>query len=100
MTAMLSAPRSPQSDPDLQLANDVRRALLSEDGLQIASLVVRRIPNGVCLEGIVRVSGDDVDVCKSVRKLSGIGEILNHLTVCWNCPEQSAGTVEEESSFV
>ena len=95
MPALISAPSVPQSDAGHQLASDVRRALLSETGLDIASLVVRRVPNGVCLEGVVRVNGDDVDVCKAVRKLEGVGEILNHLVVCWNCPEPSTQPVED-----
>ncbi len=96
MTALIPTPRSPQSDACNQLASDVRRALLSENGLDIASLVVRRVPNGVCLEGVVRVNGDDVDVCRAVRKLAGVGEIMNHLVVCWNCPEPSSHSVDED----
>ena len=96
MPALIPTARAPQSDPDNQLASEVRRALLSEEGLDIASLVVRRVPNGVCLEGVVRVNGDDVDVCKGVRKLEGIGEILNHLVVCWNCPEPSVQRCDED----
>ncbi len=96
MTALIPTPRSPQSDSCNQLASDVRRALLSENGLDIASLVVRRVPNGVCLEGVVRVNGDDVDVCRAVRKLAGVGEIMNHLVVCWNCPEPSSHSVDED----
>jgi hypothetical protein len=96
MTALIPTPQMPQSDARNQLASDVRRALLSEDGLDIASLVVRRVPNGVCLEGVIRVNGDDVDVCRAVRKLAGIGEILNHLVVCWNCPEPSTRETDED----
>lgn len=96
MRALIPTSRAPQSDPEHQLASDVRRALLSEDGLDIASLVVRRVPNGVCLEGVVRVQGDDVDVCKAVRQLEGIGEILNHLVVCWNCPEPSSQPLDSD----
>ena len=96
MPAVIPTLRAAQSDPAHQLASDVRRALLSEDGLDIASLVVRRVPNGVCLEGVVRVNGDDVDVCRAVRKLEGVGEILNHLVVCWNCPEASSSLMDED----
>ena len=96
MTALIPTPQMPPSDARNQLASEVRRALLSEDGLDIASLVVRRVPNGVCLEGVIRVNGDDVDVCRAVRKLAGIGEILNHLVVCWNCPEPSTRETDED----
>ena len=35
MTALIPTPQMPQSDTRNQLASDVRRALLSEDGLQV-----------------------------------------------------------------
>jgi osmotically-inducible protein OsmY len=96
MAALIPATRAPQADSSNQLATDVRRALLTEDGLDIASLVVRRIPNGVCLEGVIHVHGDDVDVCRAIRKLDGVGEILNHLVVCWNCPEPGPQVTEDD----
>ena len=77
-----------------QLELDVRRALLSEEGLDIASLVVRRLNNGVCLEGVIRINGDDVDVCKAVREIDGVGEVVNHLVVCWNCPEPATQSLD------
>ncbi len=97
MPALASHAASSASTGDSarQLEADVRRALLSEEGLDIASLVVRRLPNGVCLEGVIRVNGDDVDVCKAVRQLVGVGDVRNHLVVCWNCPEPSGAPVEE-----
>lgn len=97
MAALISAPRAGAVDSPHQLELDVRRALLSEEGLDIASLVVRRLNNGVCLEGVIRVNSDDVDVCKAVRRLAGVGEVVNHLVVCWNCPEptiQSLDSIE------
>ena len=78
-----------------QLEADVRRALAVAEGLDIGSLVVRRLPNGICLEGVVRVSSDDFDVCRAVREIEGVGEVVNHLVTCWNCPEPVSGTHEE-----
>ncbi|HQX53324.1 MAG TPA: hypothetical protein PLY87_21815 [Planctomycetaceae bacterium] len=78
-----------------QLEADVRRALNEAEGLEIHSLVVRRLPNGICLEGVIRVSGDDFDVCGAVRDIEGVGEVVNHLLVCWNCPESASEVYEE-----
>jgi len=94
MPALVSMPRVSGLDAAHQLETDVRRALLSEEGLDIASLVVRRLNNGVCLEGVIRVNGDDVDVCKAVRRLKGVGEVVNHLLVCWNCPEPATQSLD------
>ena len=80
------SPRSTQ-----QLEAQVRRALCTENGVDIGELVVRRLPNGICLEGVIRVSSDDFDVCSAVREIEGVGEIVNHLVVCWNCPQHGSG---------
>ena len=83
------------SRPAHQLESDVRRALSTADGLDIGSLVVRRIPNGICLEGVIRVSSDDFDVCSAVREIEGVGEVVNHLVVCWNCPQPASDLCDE-----
>lgn len=89
-TAASTHPRSAH-----QLETDVRRALDEADGMDIKSLVVRRMPNGICLEGVIRVASDDFDVCSAVREIEGVGEVVNHLLVCWNCPEQASEVHEE-----
>jgi hypothetical protein len=48
--------------------------------LQIASLVIRRIPNGVCLEGVLE-SDAAQDVCTLARSIAGVDEVLNHLVI-------------------
>ncbi len=78
-----------------QLEAAIRRALCAENGVDIGGLVVRRLQNGVCLEGVIRVSSDDFDVCSAVREIEGVGEIVNHLVVCWNCPQHGSGSNED-----
>lgn len=78
-----------------QLETDVRQALNAADGLDVGSLVVRRLPDGICLEGVIRVSSDDFDVCSAVREIEGVGEVVNNLVVCWNCPQPASGVRDE-----
>src|SRR5271155_106790 len=52
------------------LEEAVHRRLRSQPGLRIASLVIRRIPNGVCLEGVLE-SDADQDVCNLARSVAG-----------------------------
>ncbi len=73
-----------------QLEAKIRRALCAENGVDIGGLVVRPLQNGICLEGVIRVSSDDFDVCSAVREIEGVGEIVNHLVVCWNCPQRTS----------
>ena len=63
---------------------NVRRKLLSEVGLNFSSLVVRRIPNGVCLEGVLEVGDRDIDVTSMARLVAGVEEVQNHLLVRQN----------------
>jgi hypothetical protein len=62
------------------LEQAVHRRLRSQPGLQIASLVIRRIPNGVCLEGVLEGETDH-DICNLARSVAGVDEVLNHLVV-------------------
>jgi hypothetical protein len=58
----------------------VQRHLLSHPDLRFSSLVIRRIPNGVCLEGVLEQG--DLDVSNLARNVAGVDEVLNHLVIC------------------
>lgn len=58
---------------------DVRRKLMAEPQLAFRSLVVRRIPDGICLEGTLESCPDDFDIAEFVREVTGIEVVLNHL---------------------
>ena len=68
-----------------QIEEDVQRELLAEPKLRFSSLVVRRVPDGVCLEGVLEA--DDAEsatscACGLARRVAGVREVLNHLVVC------------------
>ena len=60
---------------------DVQRTLCSHPELKFSSLVVRRTPNGVCLEGVLEIDGDGPDVCSLARTVQGVDEVINRLMV-------------------
>jgi osmotically-inducible protein OsmY len=64
-----------------QIEWDVKRQLLSSPGLRFSSLVVRRVPDGVCLEGVLEADDDRPDVCSLVRQVAGVQNVLNHLVL-------------------
>lgn len=64
-----------------EMEQDVKRRLLSADNLQFSSLVVRRIPGGVCLEGVLETDDEFADVCSLAQQVAGVEEVLNHLVV-------------------
>jgi hypothetical protein len=73
-------PSHSESGAPHRLEGAVRRHLLSHPKLQFSTLVIRRIPNGVCLQGVLEDSVD-LDVCSLARSVAGVNEVLNHLVV-------------------
>jgi osmotically-inducible protein OsmY len=59
----------------------VQRELLAQPKLHFASLVVRRINNGVCLQGVLESDPDSPDVCSIAQRITGVREVLNHLVI-------------------
>lgn len=85
MAVQTDAPRRSQTEPAPQphcIESGVRRELLANPGLSVSSLVVRRIPNGVCLEGVMQIHDDQADVDSIARQVIGVQEVQNHLLVC------------------
>lgn len=75
--------RSPDgSGQTHSMESGVRRELIANPGFSVSSLVVRRIPNGVCLEGVVRVHDETADVISVARRVMGVEKVQNHLLVC------------------
>lgn len=61
--------------------SEVRRTLLAEPEFNFGSLVVRRVPNGVCLEGVLETDTNAPDVCGLARQVLGVERVINHLLV-------------------
>jgi hypothetical protein len=65
-----------------RLEQHVHRALCRNGGQAYSSVVVRRLPNGVCLEGVVRASAGQFDPSRTALQVPGVKEVLNHLVHC------------------
>lgn len=64
-----------------QVEHAVRRELLAEPHLRFASLVVRRINDGVCLQGVLEADEDSPDVSTIAQRVDGVHQVLNRLVV-------------------
>ena len=64
-----------------QVERAIQRELLGQPGLKFSSLVIRRVRDGVCLEGVVEANDESPDVCRLVRMAAGVDQVLNHLVV-------------------
>lgn len=71
--------RNPPHDVERQ----VRRALLAVEDLHFTSLVVRRMDDGVCLEGILEVDAgtDSPDVDRLAQQVAGVENVINRLFI-------------------
>ena len=74
-----SAKRLP--DPPHALEALVHRQLLADTRMDFSSLVIRRIPNGVCLQGVVEIDAPEIDVSGSVMRVRGVASVQNRLVV-------------------
>ena len=69
-------------DAPHSLEREVHRRLQTHPGLEIKSLVVRRTPSGVCLEGRIEMQDGNVDLRRLMTGVPGLNELINHLVVC------------------
>jgi hypothetical protein len=63
------------------IEQDVRRELMSHDDWQFHSLVVHRMPDGVCLQGVLEC--DDLstidDIVKVTQQIPGVSKVINQI---------------------
>jgi osmotically-inducible protein OsmY len=64
-----------------RIEQEVQRKLLSDPGMHFSSLVVRRIPEGVCLEGVLETSENGCNVSQLIQSVKGVHRVLNHLVI-------------------
>ncbi len=59
----------------------VRRHLMKQSGLSFSSLVVRRMNNGVCLQGVVESCDDEPDFARLVREVAAVEKVVSQVVV-------------------
>ncbi len=75
-----------------EFERDIQRRLLETPGLNFSSLVVRRIDDGICVQGVLELSGPHLDLGKVVRDVSGVENVINQVLVR-NCPDAVVAAV-------
>lgn len=63
------------------LERAVRRRLISEPGFEFSSLVVRRLNDGVVLEGVLEADADLDDIDRLAGAVEGVNRVLNRLVI-------------------
>lgn len=78
------APGDSQHDVGHTIERDVQRHLLVDSDFHISSLVVHRIPDGICLEGTLWAVNDKdnlKEVSQEAMRVAGVKQVLNHLVL-------------------
>lgn len=82
---------------------EVHRRLSAHPGIRLQSLVVRKTPVGVCLEGRAEMLEPELDLNAMLTDIEGVGEVINHLMPPALCLSPDASHVlfddEEELSL-
>jgi osmotically-inducible protein OsmY len=68
-------------EPPHRLESDVRRRLMQDDSVHFSSLVVRRVRDGVCLEGVVEMDDSAADLAALALSIDGVERVENRLVV-------------------
>lgn len=68
--------------PSHSLECEVFRTLREHPQVRIASLVVRRIPQGVCLQGVLESDPVQVNLQQLLREIDGVEHVVNQLVTC------------------
>lgn len=64
------------------IEKDVQRVLLNLPEVHFSSLQVRRLPDGVCLTGVMQLAdGTDPHIDDLLAQVEGVQRIINHLVV-------------------
>lgn len=67
------------TDPDRQLERTLRRVLQNLPGVTFESLVIRRVPSGVCLQGYAIIDDGDLDLGMIAQGIDGVGDVLDRV---------------------
>ncbi|MCA9077549.1 MAG: BON domain-containing protein [Planctomycetaceae bacterium] len=81
------------------IERDVRKRLENEKGIRFMELVVRRMPGGICLDGVVHTDGECPDVAKVVREIANVEQVVNHLLVLPAVDEECDIETDLNSAF-
>lgn len=74
------------SNPDEILDTDeverhLHQSLMALQQVTFSSLTVRRIEDGVCLQGVLEYNDSVPDVCQLAQQVAGVENVLNRLVI-------------------
>ncbi|HTI50591.1 MAG TPA: BON domain-containing protein [Planctomycetaceae bacterium] len=79
--ASQTLPTPRQIEQAHQIEQEVQRELRAHPTWHFASLVVRRIDDGVCLQGVLEADDELADVSRIAQRVDGVRQVLNRLVI-------------------
>ena len=70
------------------LEYEVIRKLRAHPSIKISSLVVRRVPEGICLQGMLETSPHDPEVKAFLQEIEELATVVNRLVCCHEPPRK------------
>jgi osmotically-inducible protein OsmY len=70
-----------ETAPPHSIECEVLRRLKHSPGMKFQELSVHRLPDGVCLMGVVKVDAQAGDICEIARLVNGVDRVVNRLVV-------------------
>ncbi|MBX3443019.1 MAG: hypothetical protein KF774_11495 [Planctomyces sp.] len=77
--SVIAAAEEAETSHDLE--REVQRRLLDEPGLKFASLVVRRMRDGVCIQGVLETETGLPDLSLLARQVRGVDRVVDQVVV-------------------
>jgi hypothetical protein len=77
----VSSTISPAPAVSHEIEYEVQRRLLDEPGLRFSSLVIRRVNDGVCIQGVLETETDAPDLSRLARQVNGVKRVIDQVVV-------------------
>lgn len=78
-TVAADSDSQPVTELDHELERKIQRVLRDLPGVTFDSLVIRRLPAGVCLQGYATIEADEIDLGLIARRIEGVGDVLDRI---------------------
>jgi osmotically-inducible protein OsmY len=60
---------------------EVQRRLLEQPGLRFTSLVIRRLDDGVCIQGVLETDSDAPDLIGLAKQVAGVERVIDQVVI-------------------
>lgn len=82
------------------IEKEVQRRIVRQPGIQILSLTIRRLQDGVCLDGTLETDRSCPDFADLLQEIAGIKRVVNRLRVRYVDRLSAPVGAEDDTAFM